>query len=92
MLLRCSGLLPAHALTGSIDRLFPRLPSRTRTIISAQCVEGSTEMQTYAVGRAALEQGAIQGRDLSLEFLMVKMMWLLGRGCGPKGICEAFAK
>ncbi len=46
-------------------------------VITSQCLHGITRMQCYDVGKRALELGAIEGYDQSLEMLVVKLMWAL---------------
>jgi L-asparaginase/Glu-tRNA(Gln) amidotransferase subunit D len=48
-------------------------------IVHSQCIEGMTAMRRYDVGRRALEMGAIEARDMSLEAAVTKLMWLLRR-------------
>jgi L-asparaginase len=52
-------------------------------VVATQCVEGSTDMEVYEVGRSALIAGAIQGRDFSLEYTVTRAMWVLGQGRIP---------
>lgn len=48
-------------------------------IVCTQCVVGSTEMELYQVGRAALDVGAIPAMDMTPETTLVKLMWVLGQ-------------
>ncbi|NCB39094.1 MAG: asparaginase [Erysipelotrichia bacterium] len=48
-------------------------------VVSTQCIIGSTEMELYQVGRAALDAGAIPAMDMTPETTMVKLMWVLGQ-------------
>jgi L-asparaginase len=52
-------------------------------VVATQCVEGSTDMEVYEVGRSVLTAGAIQGRDFSLEYTVTRAMWVLGQGRIP---------
>lgn len=49
------------------------------TVVCTQCVFGSTQMDLYHVGRAALEAGAIPALDMTPEAALVKLMWVLGQ-------------
>jgi L-asparaginase/Glu-tRNA(Gln) amidotransferase subunit D len=40
---------------------------------------GSTQMELYKVGRAALDAGAIPAMDMTRETTLVKLMWVLGQ-------------
>lgn len=44
-------------------------------IVTSQCLHGQTLMHLYEVGRKALQSGAIEGHEQSLETLCVKLMW-----------------
>ena len=48
-------------------------------VVCTQCMLGSTEMELYQVGRAALDAGAIPAMDMTPETTMVKLMWVLGQ-------------
>jgi len=49
-------------------------------VVTSQCIEGMTAMHLYEVGRRALEMGAIEAYDMSLESAVTKLMWALTRG------------
>jgi len=46
-------------------------------VITNQCMEGATLMLTNDVGRQALQAGAIQAYDMSIESVTTKLMWAL---------------
>jgi len=48
-------------------------------VIGTQCIIGSTQMELYDVGRAALDAGAIPAMDMTPETTLVKLMWVLGQ-------------
>ena len=48
-------------------------------VVCTQCLLGSTEMELYQVGRAALDAGAIPAMDMTPEATLVKLMWILGQ-------------
>ncbi|GAB4269004.1 MAG: hypothetical protein Kow0029_04760 [Candidatus Rifleibacteriota bacterium] len=48
-------------------------------VVCTQCIVGSTEMELYQVGRAALDAGAIPAMDMTPETTLVKLMWVLGQ-------------
>ncbi|MBF0407265.1 MAG: asparaginase [Candidatus Riflebacteria bacterium] len=48
-------------------------------VICTQCLFGSTEMELYQVGRAALDAGAIPAIDMTPETTFAKLMWVLGQ-------------
>ncbi len=63
-------LIPA--ITTAVARNVP-------VVVCTQCIVGSTEMELYQVGRAALEAGAIPAMDMTPEATLVKLMWVLGQ-------------
>lgn len=63
-------LIPA--ISSAIARNVP-------VVVCTQCIVGSTEMELYQVGRAALEAGAIPAMDMTPEAALVKLMWVLGQ-------------
>lgn len=63
-------LIPS--ITAAIARNVP-------VVVCTQCIVGSTEMELYQVGRAALDAGAIPAMDMTPEAALVKLMWVLGQ-------------
>jgi len=63
-------LIPA--IRAATDRGVP-------VVICTQCIIGSTQMELYEVGRAALDAGAIPAMDMTPETALVKLMWVLGQ-------------
>lgn len=55
-------------------------------VVCTQCLLGSTDMQMYHVGRAALAAGAIPGMDMTPEAALVKLMWTLGQTRDMKSV------
>jgi L-asparaginase len=47
-------------------------------VITSQCYRGHTDLRLYAAGRALLEAGAIQARDMTFEAAITKAMWASG--------------
>ena len=66
------GLSLVAAITEASDRQIP-------VVVCTQCLVGSTEMELYQVGRAALNAGAIPAMDMMPETALVKLMWVLGQ-------------
>jgi L-asparaginase len=62
-------------LEGARDRGIP-------VVVHTQCMEGATAMHLYDVGRRALEMGAIEAFDMSLEAAVTKLMWVLRHSSG----------
>lgn len=79
---RIKGIIIKAFGTGNIPYNFESFFKKARDkkvpiVITSQCLHGMTRMGCYHVGRRALELGAIEGYDQSLEVLVVKLMWAL---------------
>jgi L-asparaginase len=48
-----------------------------------QCIAGSVEMGRYATSKLLQEKGVLNGRDLTFEAALTKMMYLLGKYDDP---------
>ena len=61
-------------------------------VITTQCLYDSSNLQVYQVGNRLLQLGVIQGKDMTTEAAMTKLMWGLGQGMNPEQIRELFAQ
>ncbi len=64
-----------NSLTGAIQQA---IAQGCAVVISSQCVFGRTDLSLYAVGRAALDAGAMSAYDMTSEAALVKLAWVLG--------------
>ncbi len=61
-------------------------------VVTTQCLYDSSDLRVYQVGNQLLNLGVIQGRDMTSEAAMTKLMWAIGQGMGPEEIKDLFSR
>ena len=61
-------------------------------VVTTQCLYDSSDLRVYQVGNRLLDMGVIQGRDMTSEAAMTKLMWAIGQGYEQEQIRELFGR
>lgn len=84
------GLGGIHVLGDSLSGIRRAAQAGVSIVATTQCLYDSSDLRVYQVGNKLLELGVIQGRDMTSEAAMTKLMWAIGQGLNRQEIAQLF--
>ena len=90
IVLEAFGLGGINILGNDLSGIREAVDAGISVVVTTQCLYDSSDLRVYQVGNKLLELGVIQGRDMTSEAAMTKLMWALGQGMTQEEIAELF--
>ena len=86
------GLGGVNVLHQGLQGIRTAVEAGVSVVVTTQCLYDSSDLQVYQVGNQLLQMGVIQGRDMTTEAAMTKLMWAIGQGMTPDEIAHLFTQ
>ena len=85
------GLGGVNVLNEGLNGIRSAVEKGISVVITTQCLYDSSDLRVYQVGNKLLDSGVIQGRDMTTEAAMTKLMWAIGQNMSQRQIRKLFA-
>ena len=86
------GLGGVNVLHQGLEGIARAVQRGVSVVVTTQCLYDSSDLRVYQVGNKLLELGVIQGRDMTTEAAMTKLMWALGQHMTQSEIADLFTQ
>ena len=86
------GLGGINVLSRGLRSIRRAVEDGVSVVVTTQCLYDSSDLRIYQVGNKLLQLGVIQGRDMTSEAAMTKLMWAIGQGMNPDEIADLFTR